>query len=189
VSRADDCASASVPKLLGHDHSELDELLAAFFAAAEKDDLEASFQALDIFWARLAMHIRAEHLHLFPTLLVAAEKIERRAKDEASTPSAQVVRETIARLRVDHDFFMRELTAAIAQLRKERERAGGTTSAVIAEVEKKGRAVDERLRRHNTLEETQVYRWAEALLSQAECTNLNAMMNRELANLPERLVQ
>jgi hypothetical protein len=173
--------------LLGHDHSELDELLAAFFAATEKYDLEASFRALDIFWARLAIHIRAEHLHLFPTLLAAAEKTEPRAKEEASAPSPQVVQETIARLRTDHDFFMRELTAAIAQLRKQRGRAGEATSAAIADVERKARTVDERLRMHNALEETEVYRWAEELLAETDCADLNARMNRELANLPERL--
>ncbi len=31
------------------------------------------FEKLDIFWARLAMHIRAEHLHLFPVTLKALE--------------------------------------------------------------------------------------------------------------------
>ena len=69
----DDVPPARIPKLLGHDHSELDELLGAFFAAVEKGDLDQSFDTLDVFWARLAVHIRTEHLHLFPTLIAAVE--------------------------------------------------------------------------------------------------------------------
>ena len=45
----DDVPRARIPKLLGHDHSELDELLGAFFAAVEKGDLDQSFDTLDVF--------------------------------------------------------------------------------------------------------------------------------------------
>lgn len=175
-----------IPKLLGHDHSELDELLAAFFAALEKRDLDQSFNTLDTFWARLAMHIRAEHLHLFPALLGAVERSEQR-KGNGGGPSAQAARNTIAQLREDHDFFMQELGATIAQLRKERGCSGAGRSAVLSDVQMKTVAVNQRLQTHNALEESQVYRWAEALLEPAECTDLNARMQKELGNLPARL--
>lgn len=51
---------------LADDHSEMDALLEEFFDALCCADVELIYQTLDFFWARLAMHIRAEHLHLFP---------------------------------------------------------------------------------------------------------------------------
>ena len=53
-------------------------------------------------WARLAVHIRTEHLHLFPAIARRVNAAER----------------AIDRLRADHDFFMRELAQAIAILRE-----------------------------------------------------------------------
>ena len=180
---------ARIPKLLGHDHSELDELLGAFFAAAERRDLDQSFNTLDVFWARLAVHIRAEHLHLFPTLIAAVARSEQREGSGKRPPSAQAARDTIARLREDHDFFMQELAAAITQLRNERGRTGQSRSAVLSGVKEKTLAVSQRLQTHNALEESEVYRWAEALLEGAECIDLNARMNKELENLPTRLLR
>src|SRR6185437_4393778 len=106
-----------------------------FFASVAKGDLDKSFDTLDVFWARLAMHIRAEHLHLFPATIAAVDKLEKRNRTAAGrAPSAQTAREIIAQLRADHDFFMQELAAAITQLRKERGRNEETRSAVLSSV-------------------------------------------------------
>jgi len=183
----DDVPHARIPKLLGHDHSELDELLGAFFAAVEKGDLDQSFDTLDVFWARLAVHIRSEHLHLFPTLIAAVERSEQRTENGSRPPSAQAARDTIARLREDHDFFMQELAAAITQLRKERGRTGQSRSAVLSHLKEKALAVSRRLQTHNALEESEVYRWVEDLLEDAECIDLKTRINKELANVPKRL--
>src|SRR4029078_11747080 len=118
----DDVPHARIPKLLGHDHSELDELLGAFFAAVEKGDLDQSFNTLDVFWARLAVHIVTDHLHFFPTLMAAVERSEQRKENGSRPPSAQAARDTIARLREDHDFFMQELAAGKTTVRKKRGR-------------------------------------------------------------------
>ena len=48
--------------LLVHDHLDLKELLVRVVAALKGVDAVAAFDLLDRFWARLAMHIRAEHL-------------------------------------------------------------------------------------------------------------------------------
>jgi hypothetical protein len=45
--------------LLAHDHSELDGLLHAACSALAAGTVERSFETVDAFWARLAMHIRA----------------------------------------------------------------------------------------------------------------------------------
>ena len=58
-----------VEELLGKDHKQLDKLLGAVLAALEGENSVEAFETLDLFWARLAMHIRAENLHLFPSVL------------------------------------------------------------------------------------------------------------------------
>ncbi len=171
----------AMPALLAHDHSELDELLAGFFAALSAGQLEQSFAQLDRFWARLAMHIRAEHLHLFPILLRALETP--RQRKESRGPSLEIGRSTISRLQEDHDFFMRELAAAVKQLGRLRWHA---EEPGLREVQEQVDRVRQRLETHNELEESQVYRWAELLLEPAERVALNDKMQRELGNLPPR---
>jgi hypothetical protein len=185
----EDVPCARIPKLLGHDHSELDQWLERFFAAAKKPDLDESFRALDVFWARLAVHIRAEHLHLFPATIAAVDRLGKRRQNSDGAPSAQTARQIIAQLREDHDFFMQELAAAIAQSRKERRRNEESSSAVLSSVREKMLAVSERLQKHNTLEESEIYQWAEVLFGSEECIELNARMQKELVNLPARLLR
>ncbi len=176
------------PILLAHDHSELDELLAAVFSALATGKFEQSFESLDIFWARLAMHIRAEHLHLFPALLGAVDALEQK-KEVSRGPSLEVARSTIAQLQEDHDFFMRELTAAIKQLRELRDHKHDDEPAVLLNVQERIIAVSRRLEAHNALEESQVYRWAGVLLAPQERIVLNESMQKELGNLPPRFSQ
>ena len=58
-------------RLLAEDHAALGELLRAFLTQLDEGDTAGAFVHLDLFWARLAMHIRAENLHLFPAILNA----------------------------------------------------------------------------------------------------------------------
>ena len=58
---------------------------------------------------RPAVHIRAEHLRLFPAVLSAT-------RDDAGLYAE--VESAVAALRRDHDFFMRELAAAVNALWK-----------------------------------------------------------------------
>jgi hemerythrin-like domain-containing protein len=172
--------------LLAHDHSELDELLAEFFRSLAAGNVAQSFEKLDLFWARLAMHIRAEHLHLFPTLLHALESLGQRSEEASRAPSLQTVQNTVARLREDHDFFMSELGAAIIQLRQLRESTDQDKSSLVQNVREKVVAVRERLKVHNELEESDVYPLTKVSLTPAECMALNGKMQKELGNLPAR---
>jgi hemerythrin-like domain-containing protein len=174
------------PMFLAHDHSELDELLAEFFRALAAGNVAQSFEKLDLFWARLAMHIRAEHLHLFPTLLHALESLGQTKEAASRAPSLETAQNTIARLREDHDFFMTELAAAIKQLRQLRESTHQDKSSLVQNVREKIVAVSERLKVHNELEESDVYPLAKALLTPAECVALNEKIQKELSNLPPR---
>ncbi|HZR04846.1 MAG TPA: hemerythrin domain-containing protein [Candidatus Udaeobacter sp.] len=168
--------------LLAHDHSELDAALAAFCSALGAGDVEQSLRNLDLFWARLAMHIRAENLHLFPALLDASETASRRA----GVPAQETVQEIINRLRADHDFFMSELAVGMKQLRELRRAERHDATPVLAKVREQMSRVRSRIEAHNDLEESQVYHWAGAFLDASEQNALNEKLQRELNNLPSR---
>lgn len=171
--------------LLDHDHSELDAVLNETFQALAEGANERALERLDVFWARLAVHIRAENIQLFPTLLRAADRPPR-----AGAPSRQELAETVDRLREDHDFFMSELTAAVKQLRQvvRKEGAGDENSAAaLARIREILDQVKSRLSTHNALEETRAYRWAGTLLDEPEQKDLVEKIEQELANVPPRL--
>lgn len=170
---------------LDHDHAELDGLLHAALAALADSALDRAFAPLDAFWARLAVHIRAENLHLFPALLRAAAEESLRHMD---APPLGTVAEVINRLRADHDYFMSELAAAMKALRtmlqQDRPPASPVELACLRDLLDR---ISRRLADHNAVEETQAYRWVESLLDSAQQTNLATNIQRELDNLPARM--
>jgi hemerythrin superfamily protein len=156
---------------LTDDHNALAALLADLKGSLAKSDVEVSYANLDLFWARLAVHIRAEHLHLFPAVI--------KQMSEAQS--------TVAALRDDHDFFMKQIARAIAVLRDLRQ----TNSNVLiteglAKVQELIGAVEQRLVNHNEVEEAEIYRWAAEVLNHQQRLELAAEINRELANKPSR---
>lgn len=172
---------------LSDDHSELDALLDKVFAALDDENIETIYKTLDFFWARLAMHIRAEHLHLFPAIL---KVVETQAAKNNRAPSIAEAQKAIDELQNDHNFFMRELLAMIKLLREWRETE---TDAVFSEqftdLRVKMVLVKSRLETHNHQEETEVYKWLDLLLSSAERDALDERMKREITNLPPRFAK
>lgn len=168
--------------LLASDHSELDELLNKLFSAFETGDIEQIYKRLDIFRARLAMHIRAEHLHLFPAIIGAFEA----QKQSNNISPLTIAQSTITQLQEDHNFFMRELVSAIKQMRDLRENNQTDESSRFLIVRERIIAVSRRLEAHNELEESQVYPWADTMLEPVERIDLNGKMQKELDNLPPR---
>lgn len=149
-------------QLLLDDHEAVHEVLQQLLTALNKKDVETSHAKLDLLWARLAVHIRAEHLHLFPT--IASEFSE-----------AQSI---IDNLRADHDFFMRELAQAIGVLR--------ALPANLAAVGDTVREIEKRLASHNEIEEKHIYRLANTILSEPAQMELAKRINAELENRPPR---
>ncbi|HEX7334596.1 MAG TPA: hemerythrin domain-containing protein [Pyrinomonadaceae bacterium] len=145
------------------DHNAVSEVLQQLLTALDNRDVQATYSRLDLLWARLAVHIRAEHLHLFPAVLNRLSE-------------AQPVVET---LRTDHDFFMRELARAVNLLRELDEANLSAVGDTVREVAK-------RLASHNDIEENQIYHWASTILSEPEQTDLAARINAELENRPPR---
>lgn len=174
----------SVEQLLSDDHTQLDALLKALRTAIDKSDTESIFAHLDLFWARLAMHIRAEHLHLFPAIIKRMEGPALLTSESA--PPVEIL-DSIARLRRDHDFFMHELAAGIKTVRALKDighLASGdqSMSSVAASIA----AVSERLESHNKVEEELVYRLPVRVLTPAEQEALAEGVRRELQNVPPR---
>lgn len=151
---------AEVRLRLSDDHEAVSEVLEQLLAALKDQDVKTSHSKLDLLWARLAVHIRAEHLHLFPAVT------DRVAEAQAVVKS----------LRADHDFFMHELAGAIGVVRENK--LTGVADTV--------RKVAERLATHNEIEEIQIYRWSSTVLSESEQSELLARINAELENRPPR---
>ena len=161
------------------DHEALGELLEDLLVALGQGNATVAFARLDLFWARLAMHIRGEHLHLFPAILTAVEDVaQRRADNPPTLPDAL---EAITQLHRDHDFFMHELAAAIKIMRTEAD-----NTIALESVQQMISTVRDRLELHNRLEEDMVYRWPAKLLEPEEQTALAAQIHGELENLPPR---
>jgi hypothetical protein len=173
-----------MPDLLEHDHEEMDGVLGELFLALDHGERDESFERLDLLWARLAMHIRAEHLCLFPAILGAPQAL---LTGRGGTPRLEELQSAIAMLRSDHDFFMHELANAINIMRALKGIPDGDgLGESLREVRGILLSVKARLCAHNQLEENQVYGWIDVLLDEAERSALDARMRHELENLPSR---
>lgn len=175
---------AQVSEQLIGDHAALDKVLTQLLTALRSSDLELAHTKLDLFWAKLAVHIRAEHLHLFPTVL---SSLETAAVIHTSAPSLEEAQSAIAQLREDHDFFMHQLALAIEIVR---ERLRSSERLIDSEELKNLRRivseVQERVVKHNVLEETQIYRWVTILLNSEEQAKLANQVTTQLRKHPPR---
>jgi hypothetical protein len=173
-----------MPDLLERDHEELDGVLGELFLALDHGDKDVSFARLDLLWARLAIHIRAEHLCLFPAILGAPQAL---LTGSGGAPRLEELQSAIGALRSDHDFFMHELAKAINFMRALKTTSdAGAIEKSLREVRGIVLSVKTRLGVHNQLEENQVYGWIDVLLDEAERSTLDARVRRELENLPPR---
>src|ERR1051325_2206029 len=100
----------SQPRLrLSDDHDAVSEVLKQLLTALDNQDVKTSCARLDLLWARLAVHIRAEHLHLFPAVMDHLTK----AGDDVLVTDLSEAQAIVENLRTYHDFFMRQLGRAI----------------------------------------------------------------------------
>lgn len=185
MSNTNDKKSAEGAAILVDDHAEVGDLINELLAAPDSMEPAQLFARLDLLWARLAVHIRAEHLCLFPSILDALGKISNLSSTYA--PSAVQAREALERLRADHDFFMVELAKAVNAARELVKGENEPSADQTLEIKQRVLAVSERLHEHNRLEEEQVYLWPEILLSAEERAELSVRMKHEIENLPPRL--
>jgi len=172
--------------LLRDDHAQVGALVKELDAALGREDAARSFALLDLVWARLAVHIRAEHLCFFPAILDALAQLPE-AQSGAVVTSFEA-KDLIAHLREDHNFFMNELASAIKVMREMGSAPSDERVArALRSVRRKVNAVGHRLEQHNRLEEERLYRWPASLLTTTEQARLLARVAREVENLPPRL--
>jgi hemerythrin superfamily protein len=148
------------------DHADLHRLLEQLKNALRERDGDTARSTLDLFWARLAVHIRAEHLRLFPAVINAA-------RNDKSI-SLESIQSVVAQLREDHEFFMHQLAAAMSKV------------ADLEQVATIVKAVEERLATHNELEEIQIYDLIASILPLEERTQLASQIDQELLKHPPR---
>lgn len=173
-----------MPDSLEGDHEGLDGVLGELFLALDAGEKEECFARLDLLWARLAVHIRAEHLCLFPAILGAPQAL---FNGMGGAPRLEEAQSAIGVLRSDHDFFMHELARAINLMRALKDTLD---AEFVRETLRKVRSivlsVRTRLGSHNQLEENRVYGWVNVLLDEAGRSALDARVRHELENLPSR---
>ena len=168
---------------LSDDHHAVNEVMKQLLTALHNKNVETGYSKLDLLWARLAVHIRAEHLHLFPAITSRATN-----SFDSAGPDLSRAQAVIENLRVDHDFFMRELAQAIGILRELRLQTISTAGdeAKLAVVGDVVREIEKRLAVHNEIEENQIYCWSSTMLTEPEQLELLARINVELENRPSR---
>ena len=169
---------------LAHDHLALNGILKQLQEALNGDDVAAIHSHLDLFWARLAVHIRAEHLHLFPTVINA---LREKTTEQSLAPKPHEAQLVVEHLREDHEFFMHQLGEMILTVRELLQPVNRSTRGYrLKTLRRMILEIEERLGVHNDTEENQIYRWTTNVLSEEEQTDLSTRINRELANRPPR---
>ena len=173
-----------ISQSMERDHQHLSALLKNLRSALDDPGQTRTFELLDLFWARLAVHIRAENLCLFPALLRAVTA----GPNEGDAPTLDEVNCAVETLRSDHNFFMDQLSKAVNMLRHAQSNLKDTQSMIntCEKVRSVVDAISGRLCEHNRLEEEQVYRWTERILSATELDALSAALRYQLKNLPPR---
>ena len=170
--------------LMTRDHRQLSLLQNNLRSALDRQEPTRAFELLDLFWARLAVHIRAENLCLFPALLRASSEKHRNSSD---VPTFDEVKSAVETLRSDHNFFMDQLSRAVNSMRNAKsEQKSQRTISICEEVRRIIAAVSERLSEHDRLEEERVYKWTRSLLNADELDVLRDSLKRELENMPPR---
>ncbi|NNE66997.1 MAG: hypothetical protein HKN33_10575 [Pyrinomonadaceae bacterium] len=175
----------AIDKILESDHREIDVILERLDEAFERGIVADIHFLTDYFWARLAMHIRAEHLHLFPAVLDAVGSKAGNAVS-ISRPTLAHAEEVLIILRSEHNFFMDELADVMKRLRRIVRLRDPVPAVGLPLIRTQIGRVVETLASHNAVEESEVYIWVEEMVSNAKKAKLKTEIARELKNIPPR---
>lgn len=163
---------STAAEILERDHVELDKLFADVGLALDSRDIQQIHDSIDLFWARLGVHIRAEHLVLFPAIL--------RSSVNGEDP---LIAKVISRLRDDHDVFMKTLASVMKRVRL-RSADDSREPDLSSFLKKSFVELSRHLEEHNRIEEASLY----SLPAQSTDNNeeLARQIKEQLTNLPDR---
>ena len=169
------------------DHRMMDEVLGDLAILLQKEDIEWSFELLDLFWRQLAVHIRAENVCLFPTILNASREIF----GKNGLPEFEEAKAAIDQLRADHTFLVDQLSQALRILREllANTKPASDVTESIGEIRARILAVSEKLRAHTALEEERVYKWPKIILSPEQFETLQEAFVRESEKVPRSVAR
>ena len=174
-------------RTLKSDHAVLAEILDQLKIQLAKPDLPWAFETLDLFWASLAVHIRAENICLFPALLSAPRS---KFGEWNNVPDFEAAKIAIEGLRADHCLFMTELGQSMKELRGLIIHPENySVTDVVADLRRRINSLGELLHEHNEKEEEVVYRWPSLLLDDESLNQLEVGIVTEIENMPPRFAR
>ena len=175
----------SLVAILSNDHVELGALLMQLLRSLDESNVDEAYARLDTLWARLAVHIRAENVQVFPDILRALDA--RPSAGRQDVEDSARLRASIERLRSDHDVFMTELKDAVKAVRRViDDQDGNRTSVVLRSLRVRLGKLEGAFEKHNR-EEDLVYPMSASVLDPVEMGDLMKRVRRELTALPPRL--
>jgi iron-sulfur cluster repair protein YtfE (RIC family) len=171
---------------LKSDHGVLAEILDQLKIQLAKPDLPWAFETLDLLWASLAVHIRAENICLFPAVLNAP----RSKFGTSNIPDFEHVKAAVDSLRADHNHFMSELGTAMKEMRGLiLHPENYSIPDVVADLKRRLNSLEALLEKHNEKEEELIYLWPPLLLDDETLRQLELGLVTEIENLPPRFAR
>jgi hemerythrin superfamily protein len=150
----------------------------------EKSNFAWAYDAFDLFWGSLTVHINAENNFLFPALLNSDRE---RFGTEDDLPTYEELEKTIEQLKLDHAVFMDQLEELMRELRALQ--TSGQDWERRQAVEKIKRSVStfaSWFQLHNETEEKKIHSLPARMLPAGDLVRLEMAVRTEIQSLPSR---
>lgn len=171
-------------RLLKTDHEVLEAMLRDMVVQLEKSNFVWAYDAFDLFWGSLTVHINVENNFLFPALLNCDR--ERLGRNEL--PTYAELEKMIQQLKNDHATFMDQLVELMRELRGLLN-TGPLSWEKRQSVEKIKRSLvsfSTWFRMHNETEEERIHSLPARILPAGDLVRLEMAVRTEIQNLPSR---
>jgi iron-sulfur cluster repair protein YtfE (RIC family) len=171
-------------RLLKTDHEVLEAMLRELIVQLEKSNFAWAYDAFDLFWGSLTVHINAETNFLFPALLNG----DPGRLGHNDLPTYEELQRTIEQLKGDHETFMDQLEELMRELRS-LVNSGPLNWDKRLAVEKIKRSLvsfSTWFQMHNETEEQKIHSLPAKILPAGDLVRLEIAVRTEIQNLPTR---
>ena len=171
-------------RLLKTDHEVLEAMLRDLIVQLEKANFTWAYDAFDLFWGSLTVHLNAEHNHLFPALLNSDQ--QRLGRDDL--PTHAELEDTIEQLRADHATFMDQLEELMRELRAlvNSGPLNWDNRQSVEKIKKSLVSFSTWFQLHNETEEQKIHTLPAQILPAGDLVRLEMAIRIEIQNLPAR---